>query len=72
MAIIIKTKEEIEIIREGGKRLASVLNGVKDIIKPGVSTKELDNYARKLISEMGDSPAFLNYHPEGANTPYPA
>ncbi|MFZ2072302.1 MAG: type I methionyl aminopeptidase, partial [Minisyncoccia bacterium] len=42
------------------------------IIKPGVSTKELDNYARKLISEMGDSPAFLNYHPEGANTPYPA
>lgn len=72
MAIIIKTKEEIEILREGGKRLATVLNKVRDIVAPGVSTKDLDVYAEKLIREMGDTPAFLNYRPAGARTPFPA
>ncbi|MGH7249469.1 MAG: type I methionyl aminopeptidase, partial [Minisyncoccia bacterium] len=70
--IIIKTPEEIEIIREGGRRLATVLYKVKEKIAPGVSTKELDMYAEKLIREMGDTPAFLNYKPEGANRPFPA
>jgi methionyl aminopeptidase len=72
MAIIIKTPEEIEILREGGKRLATVLHKVKEIVKPGISTWELDKYAEKLIKEMGDEPAFLNYRPEGAEFPYPA
>ena len=70
--IIIKTKEEIEILREGGKNLATVLYKVKEIVKPGISTWELDKYAEKLIKEMGDYPAFLNYKPEGADFPYPA
>ena len=70
--IIIKTPQEIEIIREGGKRLAVVLNKVKEMIKPGISTWELDKYAEKLIKDMGDYPAFLNYKPDGADTPYPA
>lgn len=70
--IIIKTKEEIEIIREGGKRLATVLYKVRDIVAPGVSTKDLDIYAEKLIREMGDEPAFLNYRPDGASSPFPA
>lgn len=72
MSIIIKTPEEIEIIREGGKHLATVLNKVKEKVAPGVSTKDLDLYAEKLIREMGDVPAFLNYRPEGASKPYPA
>lgn len=72
MSVIIKTKEEIEILREGGKHLATVLHKVKEKVAPGVSTKELDLYAEKLIREMGDTPAFLNYRPEGALTPFPA
>ena len=72
MTIIIKTPEEIKILREGGKHLATVLYKVKDIVKPGVSTKDLDLYAEKLIREMGDTPAFLNYRPAGARTPFPA
>src|SRR3989338_7842718 len=72
MSIIIKTTKEIEILREGGLRLASVLYKVKEKIKPGISTKELDDYASKLILEMGDTPAFLHYRPEGANKPFPA
>ncbi|KKQ19217.1 MAG: Methionine aminopeptidase [Parcubacteria group bacterium GW2011_GWC1_36_9] len=70
--IIIKTPQEIEILREGGRRLAIVLHKVKDVVKPGISTKDLDDYAFKLIKDMGDTPAFLNYRPAGAKIPFPA
>lgn len=70
--ITIKTKKEIEILREGGRRLATVLYKVKGKVAPGVSTKELDDYAEKLIKDMGDEPAFLNYRPEGSIKSYPA
>lgn len=70
--IIIKTPEEIEILKEGGKHLATVLYKVKEKVLPGVSTKDLDLYAEKLIREMGDTPAFLNYRPAGARKPFPA
>lgn len=52
--------------------MASILNFVAKKVKAGVSTYELDQYARKLIKELGDEPAFLNYKPEGASYPYPA
>ncbi|MEK7219327.1 MAG: type I methionyl aminopeptidase [Patescibacteria group bacterium] len=70
--IIIKTPEEIKILREGGKTLATVLYKVKDKVAVGISTKELDDYAFKLIKEMGDEPAFLNYRPAGAKVAFPA
>lgn len=72
MAVIIKTKEEIAVLREGGHRLASILAKVGEKITPGVTTKELDEYAYKLIKEGGDEPAFLNYKPEGQTRAYPA
>ncbi len=67
-----KTKQDIEKLRVGGKRLATVLEKVSKKVAPGVTTGELDSYARELISEYGDVPAFLNYTPEGASFPYPA
>jgi len=70
--IIIKTPQEIEVLREGGKRLAFVLHKIKEKVTPGISTFELDQYAETLIKEMGDYPAFLHYRPEGAEKPYPA
>ncbi len=70
--IIIKTPQEIETLREGGRRLSEILYKVKEKVAPGVSTKELDAYARELIEEFGDTPAFLNYKPEGADTAFPA
>lgn len=72
MSVIIKTKEEIEIIREGGKRLAQILAKTAKMVKPGVSTYELDQYAYKLIKEKGDTPAFLDYKPVGMPKAYPA
>lgn len=72
MAVIIKTKEQIEIIREGGKILAKVLEKTAKKVDPGISTYELDKYAYDLIKENGGSPAFLNYRPEGAPKAFPA
>ncbi len=72
MSVIIKNKEEIEILREGGKRLAAVLDRVAKMVVPGVSTGDLDEYAYKFIVEGGDESAFLNYKPEGHHKPYPA
>ena len=59
--IYIKSEKEIEIIREGGKRLASVLHKVAGRVAPGVSTKELDTYAEELIRKGGDEPAFWQH-----------
>lgn len=56
--IQIKTKEEIEKMRRGGKILAEVLSQVVSTIKPGVSEKELDDLAEKLIVEKGGKPGF--------------
>lgn len=70
--IKLKTKEEIEILREGGRRLATILEMVKEKVVPGVKTIELENFARELIKEGGDKPAFLGYQPHGAPRPYPA
>ncbi|MFC1775601.1 type I methionyl aminopeptidase [Patescibacteria group bacterium] len=66
------SQKEIDLLREGGKRLANILHTVAREVRPGVTTKELDTLAEKLIRDGGDEPAFLNYKPEGASRPYPA
>jgi methionyl aminopeptidase len=71
MSIIIKSQREIEILREGGKRLAHVLDVVEKAVRPGISTKELDEISLSATFEMGDKPAFLGYQPYGADFPYP-
>ncbi len=68
---MIKNEEEVEIMREGGRRLARILSTLCDAIKPGVTTGELDALAEKLMRDGGDEPALLNYTPEGVATPYP-
>lgn len=70
--ITIKTPQEIEILKEGGKRHAFVLQEIAKKVVPGVSTQELEDSARKLIEEGGDKASFLNYKPKGAKRPYPA
>ncbi|MCU0660246.1 MAG: type I methionyl aminopeptidase [Candidatus Pacebacteria bacterium] len=72
MATIIKTKKEIDILREGGKRLSAILHTVALKALPGVSEKELDQYAEELVRKGGDEPAFLHYQPDGADSPFPA
>ena len=54
----IKTPEEIEIMRQGGKILAQVLFEVLKHIKPGITELEIDELADRLITEKGAEPAF--------------
>lgn len=70
--IRIKTKEDIAILREGGKRHAYILKELAAMTRPGVRTAELNARAEQLIAEGGDTAAFLNYQPYGAKRPYPA
>lgn len=70
--ITIKTKEEIEILREGGRRLAEIMDKLSKTVKSGISSVELNNLAEQMTIDGGDKPAFLNYKPYGARRPYPA
>jgi methionyl aminopeptidase len=70
--ITIKKEKDIVLLREGGKRLATILAKVAAKVAPGVSTKELNDYAEELIRAQGDSSAFLDYQPWGAKRPFPA
>ena len=47
--ITIKTPEEIAVLREGGKKLAEILEKVKEAVKSGETTKELDRLAESMI-----------------------
>lgn len=70
--IKLKSEKEIEILKEGGQRLAAILRQVAKAVKPGVRTVDLDNLAFELIKKNGDKPAFLNYRPQGSRLAYPA
>jgi len=69
--IIIKTDKEIEIMRAGGKILASVMEELGNQIAPGKNTLEIDALAEKLILEAGGTPVFKGYGAESGN-PFPA
>jgi len=70
--ITIKNQREIKVMQEGGKILATVLKKVVNAAKPGISTKELDLLAEKLIRQLGGEPAFLGYQSHSEDNPYPA
>ncbi|MCD7750244.1 MAG: type I methionyl aminopeptidase [Lachnospiraceae bacterium] len=61
MAVSIKSAKEIELMRESNKRLAEVHLAMEDLIKPGITTWELDEFAEKMIRKMGCVPNFKNY-----------
>ena len=53
-----KTQAELDLMREGGKIASSVLMTVCKSVKPGVSLRELDEMAEKLILQAGGKPSF--------------
>src|SRR3989338_10263872 len=59
--ITIKTPEEIQIMAEGGKILATVLKEIEKMVKPGIATIELDRASEALILKHGARPAFKGY-----------
>lgn len=66
--IKLKNSNDIELLREGGKILAMVLEKLAGAVKPGTSTKELNQLAEQLIEHAGAKPAFKGY----GQPPFPA
>jgi len=59
--IILKSQEEIEIMRKGGKILACIMQKIKNFLKPGISTKQIEDFAHQLMQEYKVSSAFKGY-----------
>lgn len=71
MAPVLKTAEELEIMREAGRIVAIAHEEMRRAIEPGVSTKALDTIALTVLRDHDAEPCFLGYAP-GEHPPFPA
>ncbi|NEO98405.1 MAG: type I methionyl aminopeptidase [Symploca sp. SIO2E9] len=60
--IEIKSKREIEVMRQASIIVATVLKEISEMVEPGMTTSDLDTYADKRIRQMGATPSFKGYH----------
>lgn len=61
MSVTIKSPREIEIMKEAGRILAIVHEELEKIIKPGITTLDIDKKGEEIIRSYGCIPSFLNY-----------
>jgi methionyl aminopeptidase len=61
MSIPIKTKKELEIMRQGGRILAEIVRELKNQAKAGITTLSLNELAEEMIKKAGAKPAFKGY-----------
>lgn len=62
MAVTIKSAREIELMKEAGKILAQTHEELKEFIRPGISTLDIDKKGEEIIRRYGCIPSFLNYN----------
>ncbi len=67
MGIIIKSDEEVVIMRQAGRIVAIVLQILKSHLRPGMKTRELDVIAAREIEKRGATPSFKGYRGYPAN-----
>jgi len=68
----LKTRGEIEAMREAGRVVARALTAVREHADAGVTLEALDEIAHSVIRDAGATSPFLNYRPHFAMTPFPA
>lgn len=61
MSVIIKSERELALMRQAGRIVAEVLNLMSEMVRPGVTTAELDQAAEALIRQRGAIPSFKGY-----------
>ena len=61
MAIILKTAEQIRLMKEAGRITGEAILKARDVIRPGVSTWEVDRVIHDYIVKCGAKPSFLGY-----------
>ncbi len=62
MPVILKSREEIKIMREAGRHAAEVLQMLVEAVRPGQNVLELDHIVRREYKRRGVTPTFLGYH----------
>ena len=67
----IKSARELISMRAAGRVVAEVIERLKEVLEPGVTTGYLDREARKVISKRGAEPSFLGYTPIPGAIPFP-
>jgi methionyl aminopeptidase len=67
-----KTPAEIEILKEAGGILGTILRTLGDSLEVGMTTLDIDDLAMELVEKYQVEPVLLGYHPTFAATPYPA
>ena len=60
--ITLKTEHEIELMRRAGKITAAARALARDMVKPGVTTQQIDKAVYHFIKSQGATPSFLNYN----------
>lgn len=71
MAITLRSRREIDLIRKAGVVVASVLSKLQEIARPGISTAELDKFAEQMAIEAGAEALFKGVRSPGAREPFP-
>lgn len=61
MAIVCKSASEIEKMRRSGRVVREVLDQLRDIVAPGISTMDLERAAEQKMKDLGAKPAFKGY-----------
>jgi methionyl aminopeptidase len=69
--IPIRSRREIEAMREAGRHVAEILLILKELAKPGTKTSEFDRIAKEEIEKRGLTSSFIGYSPGGL-PPYPS
>ena len=69
--IHLKTQEDLKLMRIAGRVTAEVLDIMREAVRPGISTGELDRLAEEHIRANNGIPAFKNYKPAANMTPFP-
>src|SRR4051794_7782051 len=69
--IHLKSPEELIMMREAGRVAARALNAMREAVRPGVTTQELDDIAMNVLRKHNAIPTFLGY-PPGSKHPFPA
>lgn len=69
--IILKSPREIEKMRDSNRIVAEILLELKERVKPGITTIELELLTEKLLKKEKAKPAFKGYRPPKANKEYP-
>src|SRR5437588_7391010 len=62
MAIVCKSASEIDKMRQSGRIVRQVLDHLRALVEPGVTTIDLERAAEKKIKELGAKPAFKGYY----------